>query len=189
MLDIGHSQYMDSENKVAIPTSLCIVNYGDLVDFVYSGITCNPPPSPFYFLDHMILALCNSGVTDANQYILDRMVGEEHVFYSADCVVDENNEPMDGQSTVPVEVLCSLNSSNFTPGELHLKVSCPIILLRNLSSATGLCNGTRLVIVCMSTHVIEAQILGGDQNSDVVLIPRITLVSQGTAGDLPLRIC
>jgi len=39
----------------------------------------------------------------------------------------------------------------------------------------GLCNGTRLVITRMRGRVLEARVLGGEHDGDVVMIPRIAI--------------
>lgn len=188
LLDIGHGRNAGSDNKLSIPETMRAASFDGLANFVYAGIDSSTPPSPDYFLNRMILAPRNSDVTGANQYILSKMAGEEHIFHSADCIVDENNEPTGEYAGIPVEFLRSLDAGNFPPGELHLKIGCPIILLRNLSPAAGLCNGTRLIVVRISTRVIEAKIIGGDENGSIALIPRITLTSQGSSGELPFRI-
>ncbi|CAG8836620.1 2195_t:CDS:1 [Cetraspora pellucida] len=61
------------------------------------------------------------------------------------------------------------------PSKLALKIGCPIILLRNLASYQGLCNGSRLVVSHLTDHVIEARILSGNYAGKLVFIPRITL--------------
>lgn len=76
---------------------------------------------------------------------------------------------------IPVEFLRSLNSGSLPPGDLSLKVGCPLILLRNLSPARGLCNGTRMILLRMSDRVLEGRLVGGDNDGDTVLIPRISL--------------
>lgn len=73
----------------------------------------------------------------------------------------------------------SLGGSGLPPGELKLKVGCPIILLHNLAPAQGLCNGIRLLLRRISDRVLEAAILGGDHDGEVVFIPRITLTPSG----------
>lgn len=188
LLDVGHGRNLDEEGKINIAEDMRVATFNDLVNFVYAGIGSDSIPSPEFFLDRMILAPRNTDVTEANQYILSKMQGEEHIFHSADRIVDENNQPAEEHIGVPVEFLRSLDAGNFPPGELHLKIGSPIILLRNLSPAAGLCNGTRLIVVRISSRVIEATILGGDLNGNIALIPRIALISQGASGELPFRI-
>ena len=56
-----------------------------------------------------------------------------------------------------------------------MKPGCPLILLRNLASAKGLCNGARMVLLQAMGRVLEVQLIGGDHNGEVALIPRVTL--------------
>ncbi|KAJ6470104.1 hypothetical protein C8R47DRAFT_988984, partial [Mycena vitilis] len=58
-----------------------------LVDFVYPGISSDPPPPADYFSNRMILAPRNSDVSDVNENVLARMAGEARVYYSADQMV------------------------------------------------------------------------------------------------------
>lgn len=48
-----------------------------------------------------------------------------------------------------------------------LKKGVPIMLLRNLSQSTGLCNGTRLVVSNLGEKVIEATVMTGSKIGDV----------------------
>ncbi|KAJ6457792.1 hypothetical protein C8R47DRAFT_995558, partial [Mycena vitilis] len=59
----------------------------ELVDFVYPGISSDPPPPAEYFLNRMILAPRNVDVSESNETVLGKMAGEERVYYSADKVV------------------------------------------------------------------------------------------------------
>ena len=59
------------------------------------------------------------------------------------------------------EHLHKLNPSDLPPHELKLKVNTIVILLRNLSTKDGLCNGTRLKVLEMKKNVILAKILTG----------------------------
>ena len=51
------------------------------------------------------------------------------------------------------------------------------MLLRNMSSQAGLCNGTRLIVKKMYRHVLDCEIATGAEShiGNRVLIPRITL--------------
>jgi ATP-dependent DNA helicase PIF1 len=60
------------------------------------------------------------------------------------------------------------------PHRLALKVGVPIILLRNLDAASGLCNGTRLIIWRLARRLIIVQIIGGAHAGNIINILRIT---------------
>ena len=145
-----------------------------MIDFVYPriGANSNSPP-PNYFLDHVILAACNADVETINNDVLSRMSMDERVYYSADNVVMEQGA--DGVSVdenpFPVEFLRTLNALGLPPGELSLKIGCPLILLWNLAPAQGLCNGTRMVLLHMSNRVLEVRLIGGDHDGEVAFIP------------------
>ena len=61
--------------------------------------------------------------------------------------VDSVSEEDGMYHAYPTEFLQQLNSSGLPPALLCLKVSCPVILLRNLDPEEGLCNGTRIVVL------------------------------------------
>jgi ATP-dependent DNA helicase PIF1 len=56
-----------------------------------------------------------------------------------------------------------------------LKVGTPIMLMRNLDQAEGLCNGTRLIVTKLANHVIEAKIISGKNIGNVHYIPRMKM--------------
>jgi hypothetical protein len=60
---------------------------------------------------------------------------------------------------VPHRIPSFLTAPGLPPGELELKLGCPLILLRNLSPPRGLCNGTQLIFMRMLTRVLEVKTL------------------------------
>jgi len=54
----------------------------------------------------------------------------------------------------PAEFLQQLNAGGLPPALLCLKVSSPVILLRNLDPGEGLCNGTRMIVLNMRKKVL-----------------------------------
>ena len=60
---------------------------------------------------------------------------------------------------------------NFPNHRLTLKRGVPIMLLRNLSQANGLCNGMRLIVKDLADRVIEAVIMTSSHVGDIVYIP------------------
>jgi ATP-dependent exoDNAse (exonuclease V) alpha subunit len=135
----------------------------------------------------MILAPRNANVANLNECILERMAGEARQYFSADKIIHEAGADPHNAEPIPIEVLRSITSSSLPPGELNLKLGCPVILLRNLDPSQGLCNGTRMVITRMGNRVLEAQLLGGEHHGETVLIPRISLIPTG-ATDLTFQL-
>jgi hypothetical protein len=179
LLDVGHGQTGDPSSAfINIPDSMQSANKDALISSVYGDITpYNPVPPPEYFLHRTILAPRNEEVNIMNGDVLDRMPGQTHSFFSADSIEAEEDGPnseINPHELTP-EFLRAINQSNLPLGELHVKEGCPLILLRNLASTRGLCNGTRLVLLRVSTHVLEVKIIGGDHDGEIALLPRIVL--------------
>lgn len=93
-----------------------------------------------------------------------------------------------GARSFPPEYLRSLQASGLPLGELHVKVGSPVILLRNLDPSSGLCNGTRLIITRAAARVLEARIIGGQYDGNIVFIPRITLNPTDSNGEFPFKL-
>ncbi len=57
---------------------------------------------------------------------------------------------------------------------MTLKEGCPVILLQNMSS--GLANGTRLIVVKLMQHIIDAEIATGPNKGRRVFIPHLNII-------------
>ena len=53
------------------------------------------------------------------------------------------------------EFLNTIITLRFPNHKLRLKVGVPVMLLRNIDTQLGLCNGTRLIITRMGKFVLE----------------------------------
>ena len=176
LLDVGHGRNLIDGNAIQIPDYMHTESANSLIESIYPAIDSTPPPPPEYFLNRMILAPRNIDVGEINQEILDRMAGDSHQYISADEIIREPGADPRDDEPIPTEFIRSVNSSSLPPGELNLKVGCPVILLRNLSPGQGLCNGTRMVITQMGNRVLEVRLLGGERDGQLALIPRISLI-------------
>lgn len=182
LLDVGHGRNNMVDGTVELPDGMVCRDCDTLVDAIYPEIS-GPTPPPQYFLERTILAARNGDVDGINENVLRRLAGESKTFLSADKVVCEAGADDPINDAMPPEYLRSLDASGLPPGELTLKTGCPLILLRNLAPARGLCNGTRMVVRRMSDRVLEVEILGGTHNGEVAFIPRITLTPSGDTSD------
>ncbi|KAF7372298.1 ATP-dependent DNA helicase [Mycena venus] len=184
LLDVGYGRLNNPDDgTIELPADVVTRDSDNLIDTIFPGID-GPTPPPSYFLERSILAARNGDVDGLNEDVLSRMVGEPRAFISADKVTTEAGaDDPQVNDAMPAEYLRSLDASGLAPGELSLKVGCPIILLRNLAPASGLCNGTRLVVRRMSDRVLEAEILGGEHSGQISFIPRITMTPSGNTRD------
>jgi hypothetical protein len=187
LLEVGHGRNMDTNSQVHFPNHMRVDDLDSLISSIYPGIDSTPPPPPDYFLNRMILAPRNADVGDINQKILEYMSGDIRQYVSADEIVREPGaDPLD-DDPIPNEFLRSVHSSSLPPGELNLKIGCPVILLRNLAPSQGLCNGTRMIITQMRDRVLEVQLIGGEHDGEIALIPRVSLIPSALSADVTFR--
>ncbi|KAJ9558517.1 hypothetical protein OSB04_013131 [Centaurea solstitialis] len=139
-----------------------------LIDAIFPSIQINGADSE-YIISRAILSTKNHLVDEINDELIKRFNGEEKIYYSFDEAEDDSN------NFYPIELLNSLTVSGLPPHRLHLKVGCPIILLRNLDPNNGLCNGTRLICRGFQQNVIDAEVAVGQYAGKRVFLPRIPL--------------
>jgi ATP-dependent DNA helicase PIF1 len=91
-------------------------------------------------------------------------------YLSVDVVVDPSQALL-----CPLEFLNSLETTGIPPHKLELKVGVAIMLIRNLDPPE-LCNGTRLCVTNLYSHLIETTVLTGCAKGKDVFIPRTPLI-------------
>lgn len=173
LLSVGNGSQTTTPDLdlIELPLDMCCPtdNIDDLISIVYQDLHNN-------FADHnymcarAILTPKNDSVDTINNKVIQLLPGEDHTYLSADSVANTAHAAI-----YPTEFLNSLSPSGLPPHKLTLKLHAPIMLLRNLNPADGLCNGTRLVCLQFNDRVIEAEIATGVHSGKRVFIPRITL--------------
>ena len=82
---------------------------------------------------------------------------------------------MDAYNAITFEFLNSLTMSRLVNHRIKLKIEVPIMLLRNLDQAEGLCNGSRLIVTRLANHVIGAKLIIGNKDGQEIYIPRMSM--------------
>ena len=128
----------------------------------------------------MILAPQNSDVNSVNKTLLDRMNRDVKTYYSTDQIIRESGADDYSHLLVTLEFLCSVKSTSLPPGELRIKIGCPLILMWNLSPSISLCNGSCMIVIGMSERVLQVRLIRGDHDGQFALIPCISLIPTST---------
>ncbi|MFS7972712.1 putative DNA helicase [Helianthus anomalus] len=182
LLDLGEGKVggsNDGEATIDIPNDLLIADspdpISDLINFVYPSIVDNSK-QPNFFQERAILAPKNDVVQEINDRLLSIFPGDEKEFLSSDsiCQSEYVNDTVD-ESLYSPDFLNGLKVSGLPNHKLVLKVGVPVMLLRNLDQKSGLCNGTRLRVISLYNHVIEAEVISGSNIGNRTFIPRIAL--------------
>ncbi|XP_030058284.1 uncharacterized protein LOC115469629 [Microcaecilia unicolor] len=131
-----------------------------------------------------ILCPKNTHADKINNNVLNILKGNTKTYLSTDSINDSTEEE---QHLYPVEFLHQQTPTGLPPHKLDLKIGAIVILLRNLNTKKGLCNGTRLIVKNLKNNLIISQVLSGSSAGSTVFIPRIDLAPSNT--DLPFILC
>jgi len=161
LLRVGDGTEISIENDlIHIPNDMVVPYVNDeqpvneLIEAVFPLLHLNGQESD-YIASRAILSTKNEHVDELNERMINHFSDEEIIYHSFDVAED------DIHNYYPSEFLNSLTPNGLPPHVLKLKVGCPIILLRNLDPANGLCNGTRLVCRNFQKNAIDAEIAVG----------------------------
>jgi ATP-dependent DNA helicase PIF1 len=150
-----------------------------LVDEVYGDLGASQIHS--HIIQRAILTPLNEDVDNINTTIMnqfdlttpDSPPAQRRTYHSADSVVQGKQ-----RGVYPTEFLNSLSMSGVPPHTLILQESCPMILLQNMPG--GLANGTRLIVVKLMQHIIDAEIATGSDKDRRVFIPHLSITPSDT---------
>lgn len=151
-------------DSIEIPNKCNIVH--DIVNAVF------PDSNSLCESQSVILTAKNDDSLQINETVLQKLENPAKTYLSTDKVKSDNQAEV---IRYPLEFLNNCTPSGMPPHCLNLKVGAIVMLLRNLDIKKGLCNGTRLRIVRLHDHVLDAELLTGANMGERVLIPRIRL--------------
>ncbi|GKD72516.1 DNA helicase [Tanacetum coccineum] len=122
--------------------------------------------------------------------------GETKFYLIHDEATPVDNDGAETEILYPVEHLNTLKPPGYPPYRLELKVGAPVMLLRNVNVAGGLCNRTRMIVKQIMTKLIEVQIITGTRVGEKVFIHIISLIHKDPnlpfvlkRRQFPLKLC
>ncbi|KAJ9553600.1 hypothetical protein OSB04_017645 [Centaurea solstitialis] len=198
---IGQPNLEDPENSswINIPEAYCLPpdqqNLSTLINFIYDQNTLQVP-SAITLQQKAIVCPKNETADIINSKVLEMIPGESQTYVSQDEAIPVGNDGGEKEMLYPVEYLNTLKIPGFPPHRLEVKVGTPVMLLRNVNLAGGLCNGTRMIITQLMTKLIEVQIITGTRIGEKVFIHRISLIHKDPnfpfilkRRQFPIRLC
>lgn len=141
-----------------------------LITKIYPNISTNYKNHEWLF-ERAILIPTNNEVNKINHQILNQLPGETVQYKSIDTVTEENETV-----NFPTEFLNSLEPHGIPSHILKMKIGTPLMIIRNINPPK-LRNRTRVVIKNLTPNLIEAIILDGKYKGEIVLIPRIPMIT------------
>ena len=149
LLELGNgtlkSSYVDELDMIDVPEE-CSTK--DIVKSIFPDFSTDRTSS-------VILTPKNDTSLKLNEEILDKLDGVSYEFLSCDRALCDDEEEA---QNYPLEFLNSITPSGMPPHKLKVKMGCTVMLLRNLSSKRGLCNGVRLTVINVHNAVLHCKI-------------------------------
>jgi len=173
LLSIGEGRM----RQVVLPPEIRVTS--DLVDTVFGQAIRNGES----IARRAILTPKNVDSLAANESVLALLPGESRKYNSIDIAQRDDGEE---DASFPQEFLNSIVLSGMPPHVLNLKIGAIVILLRNLDTHAGLCNGSRMIVRALHERFITAEVLTGEHAGSVVFIPKIPLTPSDST--LPFKL-
>ncbi|KAJ3690083.1 hypothetical protein LUZ61_019247 [Rhynchospora tenuis] len=162
------NDFIRMPDEMIIPYTTEEESIDELIETVFPSLNENGHRID-YVASRAILSTKNEYINRLNEHMIETYPGEELIYHSIDTAEDH------AHGNYPSEFLNSLTPNGLPPHILKLKKECPIILLRNLDPANGLCSSTRLVCRNFQRNVIDAEIATGGHAGKRIFIPKIPL--------------
>jgi hypothetical protein len=147
--EISDTDLVEIQNSMTIRDNnlLC------LLQAMYPGLYQVPQRfSTTSLINSAISTTTNKDIAVINNLLFDVFPDEDTIIcFSADAPTIDNED-----FAVSTEFLKLLEAGKLPPHVLKLKIGAPIMLLRNICSKQGLCNGICLTVRTILPHLIEA---------------------------------
>ncbi|XP_071713690.1 uncharacterized protein [Rutidosis leptorrhynchoides] len=182
ILNIGNGTINSTDDgisEVEMPDDVLIKDVedpiGSMISSIYPQFLENLG-NPTYYQERAILAPTHEIVNIINDRMMEYLEGDERSFLSSDSICQSEKDADFNSELYTTDYLNSINLGGLPKHNLKLKVGVPVMLLRNVDQAGGLCNGTRLQITGLGEKIIKAKILTGTHVGTITAIPRMLIV-------------
>ncbi|XP_057329885.1 ATP-dependent DNA helicase pif1-like [Microplitis mediator] len=172
LLDVGDGKSNDANDDLLLPDACPVSEANNIIEYLVGNIIRTQRFNEL--TKSVILSARNIDVDIINEQVVELLNKTTEKINTA---IDSTDNCDNGDMTDAIlpEYLNTSNPQNFPPHELCLRKNTVVMLIRNLNLSEGLCNGTRLMVLDLSTNVLRCNILTGDKAGEIVFINRVTL--------------
>jgi ATP-dependent DNA helicase PIF1 len=168
-------------DEIQLPASIAKnMDENEIIKALYPNIEENYLDSDF-MCNRAILSPKNVDVNRLNELASEYFPGEAKTYLSADTCINEYH-----QNRYPTEFLNTLIDSSLPLHKINLKLNQPVILIRNISQADGLCNGTKLIVRGLHRTILDTEVANGKNKGKRFFIPKFGITPSNS--DLPISI-
>ncbi|XP_055714240.1 uncharacterized protein LOC129808488 [Phlebotomus papatasi] len=165
--DVGEGRTNNELGLHVFDSNNCVITINNLIQKVFGKSRILPD-------DCAILCPRRDACQQVNHRINDRLPGEGRSYRASNRIVDEDDK---ARMRYNDEFLDAQNPAGLAPQVLLLKKGSIIMLIRNLDSKMGLCNGTRLRVLQTHNHLIKCVVLNGIRKGVTIHLPRIDITT------------
>ncbi|KAF8118673.1 hypothetical protein N665_0003s0048 [Sinapis alba] len=163
----------DGEAEIEIPTEFLTTSCEDPIEAiskaVYSDyLSLQEYKEPRFFQERAILCPTNEDVNLVNDYMLDKLDGEEKIYISADSIDPIDKSSLNDEALGP-DFLNKIKVSGLPNHSLRLKVGCPVMIIQ------------------LMDFMVKAKIITGEKVRATVYIPRLLITPSDTRLPFKMR--
>ncbi|XP_071699497.1 uncharacterized protein [Rutidosis leptorrhynchoides] len=169
----------DGISDVQMPEDVLITDthdpIGSIIASIYPDYLDNLE-TPTYYQQRAILVPTHEVVKIINDRMMESIEGEARSYLSSDSICQSEKDADFNSELYTDDYLNSINIGGLPKHHLRLKVGVPVMLLRNVDQAGGLCNATRLQVIELRDKAIKAKILTSTHVGKINAISRMLIV-------------
>jgi hypothetical protein len=110
-----------------------------------------------------------------NEIVLNRCPNRLHTLISVDSLIADNEAELEHAEQFPIEAVHEMTPTGLPPHILNLRVGSVVMLLINIDTSQGLCNGTRLIVRDIRPHVLDLEVLSGPHRGNRCLLNKFKM--------------
>ncbi|XP_058780520.1 uncharacterized protein LOC131654113 [Vicia villosa] len=144
-----------------------------IIQSTYSGLLDNYLNINFLKARGILVSTIET-VDEINEYVLGLVPSGGKVYVISNSVDKSDVSNPSTYEVITTKFLNSLRTQGLPNQIIKLKVGTLIMLLRNLDQTGWFYNGTRLIVIKFVDHILEAKMMFGTHDRNVIYILRIT---------------